>query len=52
MEKYTNMVHGFYAFFSSAEFWKTRFYQNLKGPNCLSSSLGRLENESKEVCRL
>jgi len=46
MEKYTNIGHSFYAFFSSAYFWKTGFYQNLKGPNCLSSSLGRLENES------
>lgn len=51
MEKYTNTGHSFYAFFSLAEFWKTRFYQNLKGPNCLSSSsdknVSKLENESK-----
>lgn len=37
--------------FQLCRFLKTRFYQNLKGPNCLSSSLGRLENESKESCR-
>lgn len=49
MEKYTNTGYGFYAFFNSAEFWKTTFYQNLKGPNCLSSSLVRLENESKKL---
>lgn len=49
MEKYTNTGYGFYAFFSSAEFRKTMFYQNLEGPYCLSNSLVRLENESKKL---
>lgn len=51
IEKCTNIGHSCYAFFSFAESWKTRYYQNLKGPDCFSSSLGRLENESEEGCR-